>query len=371
MTSRGLTPRSVAMAVGVTLAILFALLLAYLAWRVLTWILIAVFLALALDHAVRVLEHRGVRRGAGIGVVFTGVLGVVAGLGFLFVPPVIEQVSQFVDDLPELTERLSDGRGPLGGLERELNLGERVDRLVEGRGEGATGAFTLLTGPVLSAVEGVFLFAIAVLSILFLTLFMLVSGPRWMEGLIGLVPDHLRSYVDRGARGIYDAIGGWVLGAVLIAFVAGATATITLFVMDAPYALPLGLVVALLDPIPFLGAILASAIVAVVLLASEGWVLAAIFLAVFLAYQQIENHVLYPLVYGKTVQLSPLAVLIAVLVGGELAGILGALAAIPIAGAIKVVVGEVTRYRRDRLAATPQAVEELTRRTPRSGAPAP
>jgi predicted PurR-regulated permease PerM len=368
-TSRGLTPRAVAMAVGVTVAILLVLVLAYLAWRVLTWIIIALFLALALDHAVRFFERRGVPRGIAIGVVFTMVLGALTGLGFLFIPPVVEQVTQLIDDLPELTERLSKGRGPLGFLEREFNLADRVEKLVTGQGEGAAGALTILTGPVLSAVESAFLIAVAILAVIFLTLFMLVSGPPWVEGLRSLVPDHLRPYVHRGMTGMYDAIGGWVVGAAAIALVAGTTATLVLVAMGAPYALPLGVLVGLLDPIPFLGAILASAVVAIVLVASEGWLLAVIFLVFFVCYQQVENHVFYPLVYGQTVELSPLAVLIAVLIGGELAGIVGAIASIPIAGAIKVAAGEVVRYRRERLAATPQAVEELTRRNPLSEAP--
>jgi predicted PurR-regulated permease PerM len=369
-TGRGLTPRSVAMAVGVTVAILFLLAIVYLAWRVITWIVIALFLALALDHAVRFLVRRGLARGPAIGIVFTLLLAALTGLGLLFVPPVVQQVGQFIDDLPELTERLSRGRGPLGFLEREFNIVDRVERFVRGQGDGSGAALTVLTGPVLSAVQSVAVFAIAFLSILFLTLFMLVTGPRWVDGLRSLVPDHLRPYVDRAMHGMYNAIGGWVVGAAAIATVAGTTASIALVVLDAPYALPLGVLVGLLDPIPFLGAILASAIVAVVLVASEGWLIAAIFLIIFAIYQQVENHVFYPLVYGQTVELSPLAVLIAVLVGGELAGIVGALAAIPIAGAINVAATEVVRYRRDRIAATPQAVEELTR-TPLSEAPRP
>lgn len=363
MTSgRGFTPRTVAMAVGVTVAILFLLALGYLAWRVITWIVIALFLALALEHAVRFFERRRIGRPASIAVVFTLLVTSLTGLGFVFVPPVVDQVTQFVDDLPELTKSLSQGRGPLGFLEREFNLFERLERVARGQGEGQSSALDVLSGPVLSAVEGVFVFVIALLSILFLALFMLVTGPRWVEGLRGLVPDHARPYVDRAAHGMYNAIGGWVVGAGAIALVAGTTATIVLVVMGAPYALPLGLLVGLLDPIPFLGALVAAAVVAIVLVASQGWVLALAFLAFFIVYQQVENHVFYPVVYGHTVELSPLAVLLAVLIGGELAGIVGAIAAIPIAGAINVAATEVVRYRRERIAATPQAVEELTRR---------
>jgi predicted PurR-regulated permease PerM len=127
---------------------------------------------------------------------------------------------------------------------------------------------------------------------------------------------------------------------------------VTLFALGVPYAIPLGLLVAILDLIPLVGATIATVIVGLVSL-TEGLVPAIIVVAILVAYQQFENHVLQPLVYGRSVQLSALAVLIAVLVGAELAGILGALAAIPVAGSLSVVVTELLRWRRDQMIETP------------------
>lgn len=340
------TPRTVVTAVAITLSLLAVAYLTFLAWRVVTWIVIALFLALALDHAVRPLERRGVRRGLAVAIVFVSVLVAFAGLGFLLVPPLVAQVREFVDALPDIVDRISRGRGPLGFLERELDVIERATRFAE---EGDFGAAAgALAGPLYSAVESAVIAVVAVVSIVFLVLFLLLYGPDWARGLLGLVPGGSREYWERGARGIYDAIGGWVLGAGMIALVTGIVTTTILLVMGAPYPFLLGIFVAVLDPVPFVGATLGGLVVALVLLGTEGLVPAIVFVLLFTAYTQVENNLLYPVIYGQTVKLSPLAVLVALLIGAQLAGIVGALASIPVAGAVQVVAGEVMRYRSDR-----------------------
>jgi predicted PurR-regulated permease PerM len=140
-----------------------------------------------------------------------------------------------------------------------------------------------------------------------------------------------------------------VIGAVVIAAIAGTAATLVLLALGVPYALPIGLIVGLLDPIPFVGATIAGVIGALITWASAGFTAAAVFAAFLLVYQQvIENHLLVPVVYGRTVELDALGVLLAVLLGGELAGIIGAIAAVPIGGSLKAIAGEVRRWRRGR-----------------------
>ena len=122
--------------------------------------------------------------------------------------------------------------------------------------------------------------------------------------------------------------------------------------MGVPFAVALGLLVAILDLIPLAGATLAAIIVGIVAFL-HSIPAGIVVLAFFIVYQQIENHVLQPVIYGRTVQLSPLAVLIAVLIGAEIAGILGALGAIPVAGAIQVILVDALETRRERLVAVP------------------
>jgi predicted PurR-regulated permease PerM len=143
---------------------------------------------------------------------------------------------------------------------------------------------------------------------------------------------------------VYRMVGGYVTGNLLISVIAGGATTIVLVVLGVPFALALGLLVAVLDLIPLAGATLAAVVVSLVAFVhspSAG----AIVLGFFVVYQQLENHLLQPLVYGRTVELSPLAILISVLVGAEVAGIIGALSAIPVAGTIKILLAEWQRRR--------------------------
>jgi predicted PurR-regulated permease PerM len=179
---------------------------------------------------------------------------------------------------------------------------------------------------------------------------MLLEGPRWMDRIYGLLPVESQPRWRRVGYDIYRTVGGYVTGNLLISLIAGISSTIVLLIMGVPYAVALGLIVAFLDLIPLAGATLAAIIVGAVAFIHS--IVAGIVVVVFFViYQQVENHLLQPVVYGRTVQLSPLAVLIAVLIGAELAGVLGALAAIPVAGAIQVVIADWNRQRLERLVA--------------------
>ena len=329
------------LAAGTTLALLFA----YATQRVLIWIMIALFLALALDHVVELLSRR-LPRALAIGVTFAGTLALVGAVAFALLPPLVDQVQQFVRAAPSLLDRLAQGRGPFGFLERKFDIVERARRWADE--QGAAGALGL-GQPLLRLVESVATTLIGALSITFLTLFMLIHGPAWKRNVVEFAPEPHRPLLERVARDVRRAVGGWCIGALAVAAAAGVTASIVLWLLGAPYPIALGLVVALLDPIPFVGATLAAAIGGLVVLAANGLTPALIFVAFFVGYQQIvENHLLVPLVYGRTVQVSSLAVLVAVLLGGELAGIVGALAAIPIAGAVKSAGVDVIEWRRSR-----------------------
>jgi predicted PurR-regulated permease PerM len=203
-------------------------------------------------------------------------------------------------------------------------------------------------------------------TIVFMTFFMLLEGPRWTERIFGLLPQQSQPRWRRVGRDIYRTVGGYVTGNLLISLIAGISSTIVLLIMGVPYAVALGLIVAFLDLIPLAGATLAAIIVSAVAFL-HSIVAGIVVIVFFVVYQQIENHLLQPVVYGRTVQLSPLAVLISVLIGADLAGILGALAAIPIAGAIQVVVVDWNRERRERLVARADASTASEAELPVSG----
>jgi predicted PurR-regulated permease PerM len=343
-------PRTVLVVLGITVLVGFVLLLGYLAWHVLTWILIAVLLAAALNPAVEALERRGMTRVWGASVVFVAALAAVTGIGFLVIPPVVTQVADFIDAVPDFIDDITAGRGPLGFLQEDYQIVDRIRDAIEDR--GAAGVLGL-SEPVLDVVRSVVTAVVGTITVVFLTYFMLLEGPRTIERTLALLPDGTRVRYERVGREIYRTISGYVTGNLLISLIAGTAATIVLFAVGSDYAIALGLVVAILDLVPLAGATLGAILVSTVVLIETDWLRCLIVIAFLVAYQQFENHVLQPLVYGRTVQLSPLAVLCAVLIGAELAGILGALVAIPVAGSLLAVGREVLEYRREVAANAP------------------
>ncbi len=183
------------------------------------------------------------------------------------------------------------------------------------------------------------------MTIAFLTFFMLLEGPAWVERFYSLLPPESQPRWRAIGRDVYRTVGGYVTGNLAISLIAGIVSTAVLLILGVPYAVALGLLVALLDLIPLAGATIAAVVVTTVGFL-DSTTSGIVLLVFFIVYQQLENHVLQPVVYGRTVQLSPLAVLIAVLIGAQLAGVIGALAAIPIAGTIQVILRDWLRHRR-------------------------
>jgi predicted PurR-regulated permease PerM len=340
-------PRTVLVVLGIILAAVVMIRIVQAAQGVLIWVGVAVFLALALNPAVEWLLGRGVpRRGLAVGITFVAALLVIAALAATIVPTVVDQVNDFVDAVPGYVEDLTAGRGRLGFLERDYHITERVrDALSEGGASKVLG----LSGTAVAVTKGVVTAVVAVLTIAFLTFFMLLEGPKWVERLYSLLPEEKQSRWRGIGDQIYRTVGGYVTGNLLISLIAGIASTGVLTILGVPYALALGLLVAILDLIPLAGATIAAVAVSTVafLDSVQSGIIVLIF---FIVYQQLENHVLQPIVYGRTVQLSPLAVLIAVLIGAELAGVVGALAAIPVAGTIQVILLDWLAHRRLRQA---------------------
>lgn len=337
-------PRTIFLVIGIAVLVGLVLLLGYLAWHVLTWILIAMLLAAALNPAVERVEARGLGRGWAATVVFLATLLLLSAIGALVIPPLVTQVSSFVDAVPDFVDDLTAGEGPLGWLQDEYQLVDRIREAIEEQGAGGVLG---LGEPFLDVVRSVVTVVVGTITVIFLTYFMLLEGPRTISGILDQIPETVRPRYERVGRDIYTTISGYVSGNLLISLLAGTVSTVLFFAVGSEFAIALGLLVAILDLIPLAGATLAAIIVSTVILIETDWVRGLIVVVFFIAYQQFENHVIQPLVYGRTVQLSPLTVLCAVLVGAQLAGILGALLAIPVAGSLLAIGREVLQYRRD------------------------
>jgi predicted PurR-regulated permease PerM len=341
-------PRTIFAIIGMLLAVGIVLWVLWIARHILTWVLISLFLALALNPLVEWLQRHGIRRrGLAVGLAYLIALAAVAGLAAAFIPTIIDQVNNFANKVPDYIDDLTKGRGRLGFLETKYHVRERVEDAV--KSGGVKRILGIGAGAALSVTKSVLTTIAAIVTIIFMTLFMLLEGPKWMERIYGLLPEHQQPRWRAVGHDIYRTVGGYVNGNLLISLIAGVSSGIVLFIIDVPYAVALGLVVALLDLIPLAGATIAGIVIVLVALAANGLTAGIIVAVFFIVYQQIENHLLQPLVYGRTVQLSPLAVLIAVLVGAEVAGVLGALGAIPVAGAIQVVIVDWQRHRRAKL----------------------
>jgi predicted PurR-regulated permease PerM len=336
-------PRAILVVLGIILAAIVLIEIVQAARGVLIWIGVAVFLALALNPAVEWLLAHGVpRRGLAVTIVFVGAILAVAALAATIVPSLVSEVNDFADAVPDYVEDVAAGEGRLGFLEREYQITERVREAIE---NGGASRILGLSGTAVAITKGVVTAIVATLTIAFLTLFMLLEGPRWIERFYSLLPEDKQPRWRRIGSEINRTVAGYVTGNLTISLIAGIVATLVLSVVGVPYALALGLLVAILDLIPLAGATIAAIAVSTVafLDSTQSGIIVLVF---FILYQQLENHVLQPVVYGRTVQLSPLAVLIAVLIGAELAGVIGALAAIPVAGTIQVIFVDWLEHRR-------------------------
>lgn len=284
-------------------------------------------LAIGFQPAVSWLERRGLRRGIGLSVVLMGILVVVGGMVAVALPLIVSQVVELVEGLPELIEELAGGDGLVARLAGMVD----VDRITtEGTADPAT-----LFDVAGSVAGGVFNF----LTVLLVTPYFAMSMPaikRWLVRL--LRPQHREDFL-RVLSDSTDLMANFIVGNLVVSVIAGVVTWVGLTIIGVPYALALAAFVAVTDLIPVLGALLgAIAVGAVAALQGTETLIWAI--ALIIVYQQVENFVIAPRVMNRAVDLSPAAVIIAFMVGGSLAGLLGALLALPIAAMLKLVIND-------------------------------
>ncbi|TMR90650.1 AI-2E family transporter [Nonomuraea basaltis] len=296
-------------------------------------IVVAMFLAVGLNPAVEALQRRGVARRGAISIVFTGVIVAFALFGLAVVPPVGQQLSEFVAAVPGYLKDLSN-HPTLRQLDADYQITQQLTTFVTGTlGPSlATG----IMGAGLVVLDGAF----TTVTLLVLMLYFLGSLHTIKHYLLKLVPASRRTRTGAIAEQILTGIGGYVAGNVLISVIAGVLTWIFLSVAGVRYALALALVVALTDLIPLVGATIGAVLVTgVALLQSVPAGIACVIF--FLIYQQVENYLIYPRVMKRSVDVTPAVTVIAALFGGALLGIVGALLAIPVAAAIALIIREV------------------------------
>ena len=308
----------------------------------LTLTVMAALTSVALNHGVKRMERWHLPRGVAIALAMTALMGVLSALVWLVIPASAEQVKQLSQRAPALLESA-----------RHTPVWEWIDdhvqleqRLADWRHQGiAPDAIN----PVLSAIGGAFAGLAALVTILFLVVFMLLYGGPAVRGILAeSLPRHRERY-ERVLRKIDRAIGGYLNGLMFIALANATLTTIFLAILKVPLFLALGIVSGVGSLLPLVGATLGGALITLMALATRGPWAALAAVAYVVAYQQFENHVLGPLVYRRTVRLNPLVTLLGVIFMAEVAGVIGAVLAVPIISAGQIVVRELLLVRRERL----------------------
>ncbi len=343
-------PQDVVVVVAVVLAAAAGVFLLFELKRVVVWLFVSVFFATVLAPAVSWVERRGLRRGLAVAVVSAGLVLVVFLLLFAFARPIVSQSVEFAENLPETVDRVRNAP-----IVRDLAERFNVQDSVGSVGEQVPQQLVGLSGPILSVFASIGQAIVGLVTIFVMTVFLLLYGPRFVRtGEIAMVPQEHRSRLATIADRSMRAVSGWVAGNIFTSLIAGIVSLVPFLLMRLPYASLLALWVFVADLIPLVGATLGAlpAIIVAFLHSVTAGIVITVF---FIVYQQIENHALQPLVYGRTISLNPFIVLLAVIIGVELAGFIGALLALPVAGVVQVTIEELAS---EKLQVIAEAVEE-------------
>jgi predicted PurR-regulated permease PerM len=342
--ARGIPLAAILTAVGVVALTFLAGKVLYRLKDVILLIVVAGFVALILNPLVLYLQHHRVkRRGGAVAIVTIWAVLVFAGLAFAFGHPLVNGLTHLSQRLPTYVADAEHGRGWIGHLARHYHLAAWAQRNAPKlQSFGAS-----LAKPALSLGKGAVTLVVTLGTIFILVLLLLLEGPKMRQGILGLMePERAKRYA-RVAHEINQSVTGYMVGDILTSMIAGIVVFFTLLILGVPFPLLWALWVALVDFLPQVGGALAG--IPTVLFALGHSLTAGIVMAVvFIAYQQVENHILNPVIMSRTVNVNPLLILISVLVGASIGDWVGgffgsfvaALISIPTAGAIQIVVRE-------------------------------
>ena len=297
-------------------------------------VLIALFIAVSLDPAVRQLNRWGLRRGWAVVVILLITTGIVAGFLVSVIPSMVHQFQVLIHDFPGYVKTLQERSPSFRRFSDRYHLTTRIEDLLASLpGKISAGALTFtrrLFGALFST-----------LTVLVLTIYFMADLPRLRQSAARLFPKAHRAEVAKITDVMVDKVGAYMIGNLAISLFAGLATFVTFTALGLPFAVPVAFAVAVFDLIPMIGATLGAIVcVGVALLTSNIWPETVIVVLFFVGYQQLENYLIAPRVQKQAVSLSAAAVLLAGLIGATVLGLIGALMAIPIAAALKVIFAE-------------------------------
>lgn len=310
----------------------------------LSWIILALFLAVAMSRPVGRLE-KYMRRGRAIAISYLMLFLVPAAIAALIIPSIVNGADDLASEAPGYVRDLQksvEKNKKLRKLDKQYGITEKLQeeagKLPDKAGDAANVLKDIGFGVVNSIFSG--------LTIMVLSIFMVASGRGWVLSALTLIrDDDRRERVERALETSAEAVGNYVVGVIIQMSIAGVTTFVVLTILGVPFAAPLAVLMALFDAIPLVGATIASVIILVITLfvdfpgATIAWAIWAV------AYQQIENYLIQPRIQSRAVDVHPFVVLISVLFGSSLFGIAGALLAIPVAASLQIGIREYIVYR--------------------------
>lgn len=305
----------------------------------------AFFLAIALNppvnRLVKILPSRS--RVTSTAIAYVAVLAVLAIIVFLVVPPIIEQTVKFAQNVPALVDSASKQYAGADQFIQHYNLQPQVDDALNSIKEGATEFASSIGSLLITSISSIFSVIVSLILVLVMAFLMLVEGPMWMNRLWSVYRDKEKMEYHRKLVGrMYNVVTGYVVGQLSVSSIAGLVAGIAVFIIGLAFgtpanlAIPSAMIVLVSSLIPLFGAMIGAVIVGLLLILNN-LTAAVVFLLFFILYQQIEANYISPSIQSKRIDLSALAILIAVTTGVYLFGIAGGIISIPIAGCIKVI----------------------------------
>jgi len=330
--------RVVLRTVLIVVTVVITLYLIYLLRKPIGWLLVATFLAVALSGPVNFLQRR-MKRGLAITIVYLGLLAVPIGIGALIVPPLVGSANDLAENAPQYARDVTifvEENKRLRDLDQDYDITSKLREQAQKLPERLGGAASTLRDVGLGIVNSVF----ALVTILILTAFMLGGGRRWIAAGLRYLPEERAARIQRVLERSGAAVGNYVAGALFQATVAGLLAYVVLLILGVPFAGPLALIIFFLDLIPLVGATIGAVLVGVVTLFSNFPTATIVWVVWSIVYQQVENNLIQPQIQKRAVDINPFLVVVAVLFGGALLGVLGALVAVPVAASIQIALRE-------------------------------
>ena len=292
---------------------------------------VGLFLAVSLDPAVRYMVARGLRRGVAVTVIFAVFAALLTAILMSVIPPLVNQFGQLAHNMPDYLAGLQRRSAQFRDLDTRFHLSTRLEGLVNQLPARLAGGVLGLTSQVFGAL-------VSFLTVVVFAIYFLLDLPRLRKGVVRLFTVDRRERYGRVVDIMVDKVGDYMIGRLLIGFVGGLVALVGLEILHVPYPLPLAIFIGLLDLIPLVGHPIGSlAAVLVSLFTRSLWPTTVLLVVFVVVYQQVENYVIAPRILRHSVDISAAAVLFAALIGAAVLGVVGALVAIPVAAAVKVV----------------------------------